>query len=162
MADQVSCAFLVAADDPLPGGRDPILRGHTHVAKEFGIGTLVGAVSAFPVYWPVFTLTALVIVVAGAASVVISYPHRSQIYGRYRPDTESQIAVVDGILMLSLNSQQLRLPVAGVTRIWRFGRLSAIEFVDTKSVVIPTDLLPHWAVPGEGPEINARWGKPIT
>jgi len=44
------------------------------------IGIIIGAVSAFPPYWPVFPVTAVLIIIAEAASAVVSYPHRTQVF----------------------------------------------------------------------------------
>jgi hypothetical protein len=125
-----------------------------------GVGALIGAASGFPLHWPVFVLIAVLIVIAGGLSAIMSYPHRSGMFDWYRPGTESQIAIAEGVLMLSLNSHLLKLPVDDVVKVWRFGGLSAIESSSTRSVVIPTAFVPHRSTSGGGPEIIARWGKP--
>jgi hypothetical protein len=124
-----------------------------------GAAILLGAISGFPAYWPVFVVVALLVIIAGGSSAILAYPHRSQMFDRYRPGTKSQIFVAKGMLEISLNSHLFIHEIAEVKRVWRFGDLSAIEFTDNRSVVVPTPFVPHWTKAGDGPEISPRWGK---
>jgi hypothetical protein len=143
------------------------LKSSTNMLKVFGglavaavVGGLIGAVTRVPGGWLVFALATIVLTIAGGVAAIISYPRRSGMFDWYRPGTVSRIAVANGILMLSLNSHVSNRPVDSVIRVWRFGDLSAIEFSDRRSVVVPTVFVPHRVASGAGREIFTRWTKP--
>jgi len=106
-------------------------------------------------------LTPVVFVIAVVFFSVLAYPHGSQMFDLYRPGTLSQVAVADGVLGWKLNGHVFQRPVVSVVKIRHFGDLSVIAFSDG-SVVLPTAFVPHRTVPGAGPELNKRWGRPAN
>jgi hypothetical protein len=130
------------------------------LAVAVGFGGVIGVATGLAEYWIVFALATVLLVIAGGVTAILSYPRRSGLLDWYLPGTASQIAVADGVLMLSLNSHVFKLPVASVVRVWHFGELSAIESSDKRSIVVPTAFIPHRLAAGKGREISSRWGRP--
>jgi hypothetical protein len=130
------------------------------LAVAASIGGLIGVAAGFPAYWLVFALAGILLIIAGGVTAIVSYPRRSGMFDWYRPGTVSQIAVADGVLVLSLNSHVFKRPVDTVVRVWHFGELSAIETSDRRSIVVPTPFVPHRIAAGTGRQTNARWRKP--
>ncbi|MEJ1230847.1 MAG: hypothetical protein WDM88_09990 [Galbitalea sp.] len=121
------------------------------------LGTAVGAAGDFRGIWLVLAAIPLVVVIVGAGSAVISYPSRSSLREQYRSGSEIRIVTSGGKVVFSLNSQLIAYPIEGVTRVWRFGTLSAVEFNDGKCVVIPGQFVPHRT--NSGRESAPEWDR---
>jgi hypothetical protein len=130
------------------------------VVGALGVGWLIGLGFHFQPYWQLFGAIPIAIVLIGAASALLGYPRRTDFYDRYAPGSESKVLLADGILSFSFNSQIIRTNVSDVTRVSRFGELTAIEFTSGRCVIVPTAFVPHRIGEGSGREVNKRWSRP--
>jgi hypothetical protein len=132
------------------------------VLAALGVGWLIGLGFQFQPHWQLFGAVPLAIVLIGVVSALLAYPRRTDFYDRYRPGSESIVLVGEGIVTFSFNSQVIRANVDDVTRVWRFGELSAIEFNGGKCVILPSAFVPHRIADGAGREVNKRWSRPTA
>jgi hypothetical protein len=130
------------------------------VLAALAVGWLIGVGFHFQPYWQLFGAIPIAIVLIGVVSALLGYPRRTDLYDRYRTGSESMVLVADGILTFSFNSQIIRANVNDVTRVSRFGSLSAIEFTGGRCVILPTAFVPHRIGEGSGREVNKRWSRP--
>ena len=132
------------------------------VVAALGLGWLIGLGFHFQPYWQLFGAVPIAIVLFGFVSALLAYPRRTDLYDRYRPGSESMVLVADGVVSFSFNSHVVRAKVEDVTRVSRFGELSAIEFAGGRCVILPTAFVPHRIGQGSGREVIKRWGRPAA